>query len=250
MFRLWFMTFTGKPRDEHRYAHAHESPKVMTLPLVILAVFAIGIAWPFAPVPLEGLLEQARPLGTAATVSGRLVAMTWPSEHFTHLAENYQAIVVPVTWLAFSTAVAGLTLAMAMYLFGSLHPDEVRYQFPRTYRFLRHKWWFDELYDWLFVRPTHLVARLVAACDRHWIDWLIDSLARWTERLARFWQWFSDQQIIDALADSLAQRTYRVGLSLRAVQTGRLRQYVLFLAIGLLALFLIISFFWSPAFAR
>ena len=45
MFRLWFLTFLGKPRDEHRYDHAHESPPVMYLPLVLLAVFAIGCAW-------------------------------------------------------------------------------------------------------------------------------------------------------------------------------------------------------------
>ena len=90
----------------------------------------------------------------------------------------------------------------------------------------------------------------MAAIDRKWIDWLIDSLAIWTTRFARFWEWLSDQKIIDALVDSLAHRTYRIGLSLRAVQTGSLRQYVLFLAVGLIAIFLIISFFWSPTFAR
>ncbi len=41
MFRLWFMTFAGEPRDHHVYDHAHESPKVMYLPLVVLAVFAV-----------------------------------------------------------------------------------------------------------------------------------------------------------------------------------------------------------------
>ena len=45
MFRLWYMTFAGKPRDHHRYDHAHESPRVMTGPLVLLAVFAVGVGW-------------------------------------------------------------------------------------------------------------------------------------------------------------------------------------------------------------
>ena len=44
MFRLWFLTFLGTPRDADRYDHAHESPPVMYVPLVILAVFAIGVA--------------------------------------------------------------------------------------------------------------------------------------------------------------------------------------------------------------
>ncbi len=72
MFRLWYMTFAGEPRDHHRYEHAHESPRVMTGPLVVLAVFATCAGWHFpilAPSVLanfgvENLLEQARPVGT------------------------------------------------------------------------------------------------------------------------------------------------------------------------------------------
>ncbi len=252
MFRLWFMTFAGQPRDQQRYEHAHESPKVMTVPLIVLAVFAAGVAWsvPWSSLSLKGLLEQARPVGTAATTTSEMAQMTWPNEHIAHLDENYDAIVVPVTWLAFSTALGGFTLAMAMYVFGILKPAEVRRKFSRTYRFLTNKWWFDELYEWLFIRPTHLLARMAAGFDRNWIDWLIDSIAVWTTRFARFWEWVSDKMVVDALVDGVAHWTYRVGLSLRAVQTGSLRQYVLFLAIGVIAVFLIISFFWSPTFAR
>jgi NADH-quinone oxidoreductase subunit L len=47
MFRMWFMTFVGQPRDQERFDHAHESPPVMTLPLVILAVLATSVAWDF-----------------------------------------------------------------------------------------------------------------------------------------------------------------------------------------------------------
>ena len=48
MFRLWFLTFAGKPRDEHVHEHAHESPAVMTVPLIVLAVFSVCVAsgWP------------------------------------------------------------------------------------------------------------------------------------------------------------------------------------------------------------
>src|SRR5205814_7508366 len=45
MFRMWYMTFVGKPRDQHAYDHAHESPPVMYLPLVLLAVLAVSVAW-------------------------------------------------------------------------------------------------------------------------------------------------------------------------------------------------------------
>src|SRR5205814_380361 len=45
MFRMWFMTFTGKPRDHHVHEHAHESPWTMTVPLIVLAVFAVVVSW-------------------------------------------------------------------------------------------------------------------------------------------------------------------------------------------------------------
>ena len=64
MFRLWFMTFAGKPRDHHVYDHAHESPKVMYYPLVVLAVFAVVRRLDrSAGSSVQPLLEQARPAG-------------------------------------------------------------------------------------------------------------------------------------------------------------------------------------------
>ena len=70
MFRLWYMTFAGEPRDQQRYEHAHESPKSDDDPADHLGHLCHRVAWssPFSSVSLKGLLEQARPLGTAATV--------------------------------------------------------------------------------------------------------------------------------------------------------------------------------------
>ena len=70
------------------------------------------------------------------------------------------------------------------------------------------------------------------AIDRRWIDGLIDGLARWTARFATFWEWLGDRTLIDGLVDRFASWTYRVGISLRGLQTGSLRQYVLFLVVG------------------
>ena len=64
MFRLWYMTFAGEPRDEYVYHHAHESPRVMSVPLVVLAFFAVVAGWTLGSFGLSPLLEQARPLGT------------------------------------------------------------------------------------------------------------------------------------------------------------------------------------------
>ena len=59
MFRMWFMTFVGQPRDQHAYDHAHESPPVMYLPLVILAVFAVSVAWNYQLCIGYGLIAAA-----------------------------------------------------------------------------------------------------------------------------------------------------------------------------------------------
>ena len=301
MFRLWYLTFWGEPRDHHRYDHAHESPKVMYVPLIILASLAIGVAWrpaeavwvalggvvlfgvlwlggiffgsaqqrgrrrtfgwltiafvllivfaaiwTQADVALADLLEQARPSGTAATVTGAMAAYVWPDEHFAHAPEQYATIVVPVTLLAFATAVGGFGLATVMYALRYLNPDEVRRQFRPVYRLLLNKWWFDELYDWMFVRPAHLVAGLASRFDRNWIDRFVDGTARVTKGFAVIWERAADQTIVDGLANLIARWTYGVGVSLRQVQTGQLRQYVMFIVIGAIAIFILVSFFWTP----
>ncbi len=295
MFRMWYLTFAGQPRDHHRYDHAHESPPQMWGPLVVLAVLALGVAWQptdafrFAgvaavvwialllrwattggerqrsvlrllggfivavaavgaiwslkPLVLENLLEQARPVGTLPTAAAVMSTAVWPSEPLSH---DY---VVPITLLAFGTAAAGFVLATLMYGLGVLSPDEVRKQFAAIYVFLRNKWWFDELYDFVFVRPTHVVSRLMAGIDKQWIDGFIDGTAAVTKTLSRWWDQLADRTIVDGLVNLSAQWTHSIGLGLRALQTGRLRQYVMFIVIGTISIFVLLSFFWNPTLA-
>jgi NADH:ubiquinone oxidoreductase subunit 5 (subunit L)/multisubunit Na+/H+ antiporter MnhA subunit len=239
MFRLWFLTFAGEPRNQDRYDHAHESPKVMYVPLVILAVFATAVAWeiPFVSLNLKSLLEQARPTGTAATVSGALVNMTWPNEHLAHA----WSIKIPVTLLATFTALVGIGVAVSLYLYGWVRPEEIRRRVEPVYQLLLNKWWFDELYDRLFVQPLLWFGRIVAAIDRLLIDRLIDGVARAVTVVARFWAWLGDSMVIDRAVDSFAHWTYVIGLSLRRVQTGRLRQYVLFLVMAAIVIYLTLT---------
>jgi NADH-quinone oxidoreductase subunit L len=247
MFRLWFLTFLGKPRDHHRYDHAHESPKVMYVPLIVLSVFAVAVAWPFFPLSLAGLLEQARPMGTAVAraVPGVTTSFVWPNEHLSHA----DAIKIPVEFLALVTAVIGVGLAAAFYWFRYLDAAEARKTFAPVYRFLLNKWWFDELYDWVFVRPTHVISKVISGFDRRYIDGLIDGTANCVRWFASAWEWFSDQVVVDGLVNLFASWMYGIGVALREVQTGRIRQYVMFIIVGAIALFLLISFFLNPSLA-
>ncbi len=255
MFRLWFLTFAGKPRNEHRYEHAHESPKVMYVPLIILAVFATGVAWklpdwvPGSGLHLAGLLEQARPAGLHGTMTGYWTELVWPDEHFAHAPEQHYSVVVPVTLLATGTALAGISLAAVMYLWGWLSPGDVRRRFPRLYAFLWNKWYFDELYAFLLIQPTHGIARLIAMFDRRWIDWVIDGSANLTRAFANAWEKIVDRGIVDGLANLFAGWVWSIGVWFHRLETGRLRQYVLYLIVGFLALFVLVSLFWSSAMA-
>ena len=253
MFRMWFMTFTGKPRDQHRYDHAHESPKVMTYPLILLALFALFVAFPWINFstfgdwdakswfwyPLAENIESARHIGTLDEPVGTLVAVEIPDEHLSHA----KAIKEPVTWMAFGTAVLGIGLAAAFYWKGYANPAEVRDQFRVIYNFLKNKWWFDELYDLIFVKPVMVVSSLMSAIDRRGIDWLIDSTASCMVAFCRLWEWIVDRSGVDGSINLLAKWTYSVGASLRKLQTGHLRQYVMFIVIATVAIFILVSFF-------
>src|SRR5690606_33812892 len=119
MFRLWFMTFTGTPRDAHVYDHAHESPIVMWGPLAILSVFAVfGAGLPFWPA-LENLLSYSQP----AAVN---------PDYIHHVHEMHGL----ATLVASGTALLGLGLAAAVYLFNVLDANDARRQFANIYRLL------------------------------------------------------------------------------------------------------------------
>ena len=257
MFRMWLLTFTGKPRDHHVYERAHESPRIMTGPLVVLAFFAVCVAWgwphfatrfPFLNAQaswLEHQLHHAQPLalqadfGTTGTDPGPWLgkASTGPSERVQELENHHLA-----GDLAMGAMAIGLVFAFAVYYYRVLDPAEAPAQFPGVSRFLAHKWYFDELYSAILVRPAMAVAWWCRTIDVKAIDWLIDNLAFATVRVARGEGRF-DNRVIDGLVNLTATVSYGVGGWFRRWQTGYLRSYVLFLVMAAVGIFVILSYF-------
>ena len=241
MFRLWYMTFAGEPRNQHRYDHAHESPRVMTAPLVLLAVFALGVGWtvPGTDLSVTSLLEQARPSGTLETTHGALLSeLVIPNEHDSHVPE----IKRPAGLAAFTTAAAGLLLATIIYLWRLLNPSELKETFKPVYSFLWHKWWFDELYWAVFVTPSLWLAKWIANFDRGVIDSIIHGAAAICKGCARVVDAIFDRTLVDGTVNGFAQGTWDFGLWLRKLQTGSLRQYVMFIVLGTVILFVAATF--------
>ena len=248
MFRLWYMTFAGQRRDEQVYRHAHESPKLMTVPLMVLAIPAIAAAWtiPWTGLGLAPLLHQAEPAGIAEGIKHGLMwpAVVMPAQK---LAEHHEISVI-AEWAAFAVALVGFTLATAFYGLRKLDPDDVRRSFPPLYWLLHRKWLFDELYAMVFVRPLLRVSSLVAAVDRNIIDWLADHLAQTVAWIARLDDWI-DRVFVDALVNLAARWTYAIGIQLRSLQTGNIRQYVMWIVVGTVGLFVLMNLYWGYAVA-
>jgi len=246
MFRLWFMTFMGEPRDHHIAEHAHESPNVMVAPLVVLAVMAVVAGWTLpGGLGIANLLEQARPAGTAEGMTGGFAfgqSLVYPAEYESHEG----AIHKTATLTAFATALGGVLLAAAMYLWRVLSPQVVAGIFRPVYTFLANRWYFDELYDAVFVKPVLGIASLASGVDRGLIDTLIDGLAWTARRLAGFDAWI-DRTLVDGLVNATAAATWNLGQRLRVLQTGRLRQYVMFIVVGTVALFALASLAFRAA---
>jgi NADH-quinone oxidoreductase subunit L len=256
MARMWFMTFTGPPRDEHVYEHAHESPWLMTVPLILLAVCSVCVAWGWPIYDAEkswlghtvhhaqhhavladfGHVEAEDEYWAAAKreeENERLYA-----HHNHHLAGN----------LAFGLVLIGIVFAGLIYWKRVLDPAEAKEQFPRLHAFLMDKWRFDRLYSVAVVRPALVVGHWFAAFDLRVIDGIIHGVARLTMLVSK-WDGLFDNAIIDGLVNLVGNVTYRVGARLRDVQTGFLRSYVLFMVLAAVGIFIVLSYLVRMAMA-
>jgi NADH-quinone oxidoreductase subunit L len=250
MFRMWFMTFTGKPRDEHVYEHAHESPWVMTVPLILLAVFSVGVAWGLPPWEPEQswLGQQLHHYSMPKTVEMEIAGHEGPIPvDVDFIAETKAALANHhvVGALALAVVVIGLAFALVLYFFNVLDPAEAQDQFPGVHRFLAHKWYFDEIYSALLVRPGLHIAHWCRNFDAYVIDGFLHLVAKWNV-LTSYWSGKFDRGIIDGFVNLLADVSYAVGTWLRNVQTGYLRSYILFLALAAMAVWIAL-YAWARA---
>jgi NADH-quinone oxidoreductase subunit L len=155
-WRLMFMTFHGRTRaDKETYDHAHESPPVMMVPLYVLALGAMVAGFIFAPYFI-GIGEHGGPDPYKAF---------WRASLFegqdNHVLHDMHGIPDWVAWSPTIAMVLGFVLSWLYYIrMPWLAPATAR-TFRPIYLFLLNKWYFDELYDWLFVRPAFWIGRLL-----------------------------------------------------------------------------------------
>jgi len=226
MFRLVFLTFFGYSRaDNHAQKHIHESPRTMTIPLMILAVLSVvggWIGWPaslFGSNQFQKFLEPVMS-SAGATESAKAVQESSTTEYFLMLA-------------SIAIAVAGIWVAYEFYRTKRFAPELVAGKMRGFYRVLFHKYYVDEIYDALFVNRTKDLGTLLGQIDAKVIDGVgVDGtgwLARFGSTLSMWW----DKWIIDGLLNFGAKFTQLLSFPIRFLQTGTFSTYALLILVGL-----------------
>jgi NADH-quinone oxidoreductase subunit L len=195
-WRLMFLVFHGKSRlDPEAAKHVHESPLVMTIPLGLLAFGAVVAGWVFKK-------QFADEKGVEAFFGDAI----YLSDH-NHILHGLHEVPVFVLWTPFVAMILGLLLAWYLYIKRTDLPAKLAAQQQILYRFLLNKWYFDELFDWMFVRPARFLGTFL-----------------WKQ---------GDGRVIDGLGpNALAARVNDLSKQVVRLQSGYLYHYAFAMLVG------------------
>jgi NADH-quinone oxidoreductase subunit L len=212
------LTFLGTPRTKAA-EHASENKLVMTGPLIVLSVFAIAAGW-------VGIPEHFPAIGG--------LLPSWFHEFVgSTLLEHPEAAPFNIVPLLTSLGVAlgGLLLGWLVYR-NAGQTDPLRKPLGPLYTLLENKYYFDELYERIFVRPARAIAEQFSYwfLDRNVIDGILHWVARNSLNLGGFLRNKFDAPVINGFGDWTAHTTAAFGRTLRKIQTGEVQQYLLLVA--------------------
>jgi NADH-quinone oxidoreductase subunit L len=255
MFRLVYMTFFGEPRDEEAYHHAHESPANMTIPLIVLAFFSFLITnyVIINPFWTDRLIEEPP---RAYTIEGEIKHAALPSDitlaqnqKVTSLTTHYSSLITHHVLYAaadehggsahliamiLSIVMAGLGILFAtlFYLTKRYSVERMAARFRGFYTVLWNKYYFDEIYDKVFVKPLiGPITGFIGRFDLSVIDGIVNGMGA-------IWRWISDisgridYHGVDGLVNGVASVTI-YSARLRRIQTGLIQNYLLFIFGGI-----------------
>jgi NADH-quinone oxidoreductase subunit L len=214
MFRLFFMTFTGTLRNKE--IHAHESPKVMTIPLILLALGAALVGIPGSP--LMG---------------------NW-FQHYIHFGNEHSEPSILIMVISVLIGLSGIAVAFLAYgkNIPAISMAAVAGRFQFIYRALLNKYYFDELYDLLFINPVIKLTKFAFAFDQIIIDGTVNGIAWVTVLVSKLKNLF-DIYVVDGLVNFIGWVTESGSKIVRKTQTGIIQNYTLFVILGLAIIILI-----------
>ena len=255
MFRLFFMTFTGTPRDHHAFSHAHESPWVVTIPLILLALLSISSGWehvglggffkerviPFgSPPPAVSHTAAVHGVGQAAFAQDAHEAPTAPvahgpvapseghstSGHATH-DTAHTAHVLAMTLSVIGSVIAIFISALCYWeRFRVIDPARGARMFGKLYDLSYNKYYVDEFYDRTLYSAVAWLRGWLARFDLGIIDGIVNGTAHLTARFSKGTGIF-DLGIIDGFVNWFADFCQDIGQRVRRVETGVIQNYIL-----------------------
>lgn len=211
MFRALFMAFMGEERlTEELKHHVHESPKVMTIPLIILAILSVIGGYVGLPSEKLNIFHKfTEPSFEAAT---RVISAHAAGHHVSHSLEWI------LMALSVVVALVGIFIAYMLYIKKPSLPKKFVEKFPTVYDVVNNKYYYDDWNNYLVVQPL--------------------------KRASTNFLWgFFDTKIIDGAVNGSAWLARNIGGLLRKLQSGYVFNYALFIVVGLVFIFGYLVFF-------
>jgi len=219
MMRAFSLVFLGEPRERDRFAHAHESPWSMTVPLIILAIPAIFLGW-YLHAP-----EKLNIYFPMPWMPSEMEAPRW------------------VGFVGLGAGLGGLLVGGALYL-GSLElVGRLAQVFSPIHKLLKNKYYVDEIYWALFVRPTARLADVLDWVDFNIIDRIfVDGFGVVASAWSRIQSWIDDH-IVDGAVDGTGWSMQELGSLARRMQNGFVQNYLLIITMALVVLMMALESF-------
>jgi NADH-quinone oxidoreductase subunit L len=233
MFRLLILTFHGKPADESRIAAVKESPKVMTIPLMVLAALSLFVFYSFNPLGASaGWFYAAieRPLSVVPEIMQPANAAV-----FYEAVSSVHAVAMILSILI---ALAGVFFAIAVYQQHKISADRLAEKAGVLYRGVVNKWYFDQLYDRIFVGGAMLLMKKLRWFDENIIDGIVNGTASVTKGFSSISKWL-DVYVVDGLVNATASAADHTGTLLSKIQTGKVQTYLVYIVFSFLLLIML-----------
>ena len=251
MFRLIFMTFYGEPRDKHIYEHAHESPPLATIPLLILTALTLGFWWSghlvgkdivalprfsmntteFAvkgeSVELEPVTKGWLDALIVSPVSPEATGIAPDAHHLEAHEHRHHTAHMFATLLSLAMLGIGFSAAFLMYIKRAIQPDNLLKIAPLAmlYNIFSQLWYFDRLYQDGIVPAWKKLNYYLWKFDANVIDGAVDSTATvvqaWSRGSAHVDNW-----VVDKMVDLFGIVTLLLGNISRSLQAGKIQYYV------------------------
>ena len=234
MFRLIFMTFHGEPKRKDIFAKMHESPKLMTIPLMVLGALSTFIFF---------TLPSFNPLGGKSWFQAlvkqpeTVVPMgAFDSEGFAH---GLHLAHYPAMYTSLIVAGVGIGLAVLIYILKEIDPAKMAQRLGILYRGSLNKWYMDEIYLNGIIRPFLKGCDAIAYFDMEIYDhYVIDGVGRRVKALATG-TGIADDLVVDGAVNLVGIIFQWLGWTFKFVQTGKIQNYLIYVLIGVLMVYLI-----------